>query len=134
MASNFLFIASLPSKPEVIFAFAISMAAASSGMAGFSSPSTIHNTVRSGCDARIQSWTEFQKFVERSISVTFPASVLDSLDLVQSSLTKRHLKACLCIYMDWRVRKAVANLVTAGLTKSPLSSPSWHQEACHAYI
>jgi hypothetical protein len=85
----------------VIFVFAISMVAATSGMAGFSSPSTIRNAMRSGCDARIQSWTEFQKFVERSISVTFfPASVLDSLGLVQSSLTNRHLKACLCLNMD----------------------------------
>uniref|UniRef100_A0A0A9D8M0 Uncharacterized protein n=1 Tax=Arundo donax TaxID=35708 RepID=A0A0A9D8M0_ARUDO len=106
-------------KLSFIFSFAWFISAATSGIAGFSSPSTTLRTIRSGPEALRQSSTVFQNSVESTMLCTSsPALVFANLFPYHASLTNKHFKASLCLCKLFKVRNEVANLVAAGLTRS----------------
>uniref|UniRef100_A0A0A9E4B7 Uncharacterized protein n=1 Tax=Arundo donax TaxID=35708 RepID=A0A0A9E4B7_ARUDO len=56
----------------------------------------------------MQSSTPFQNVGDNTISRTAaPVSVLDNLDLLQSSLVNRHFTTSLCLYILSKVRNDV---------------------------
>uniref|UniRef100_A0A0A8Y3U6 Uncharacterized protein n=1 Tax=Arundo donax TaxID=35708 RepID=A0A0A8Y3U6_ARUDO len=110
----------LCAKASFILFFAVSMAALISATAGLSSPSTNLNAMRRGCEALKQFSISVQKSIESIIfSTLLPSACIDNLFSCQSSLTKRLLRPCLCLYILAKVRNDVAKRVTAGLTRSP---------------